>query len=490
MTKNYKYPGVYIQEIQALPSSVDAVPTAIPAFIGYTEYASANNKSLENKPTRIKSLLEYHQLFGKGPDIKYHVKKDHAKDFILEEIQGTRYLLYNSLRLFYANGGSTCYIVSVGTYNDEVSKDQLSEGLRALLKEPEPTMLVIPDAVCLDEKGCYGLQRDMLKHCGSEMKNHFTLLDVFDGFKERTFPQPDDVITKFRGRIGNSYLQWGAAYYPWLHTIVIPDSEINFRRNINNPEDLKQLLIEDINKLNIEKQKAKLIKFEISRISDNDVEVEVLHQTLNTVSPLYAEIMKEIRIKMNLLPPGAGMAGVISMVDNNRGVWKAPANVAFGSVFSPTVNISSSAQQDLNVPLDGKAVNAIRSFVGKGVLVWGSRTLDGNSNEWRYINVRRLAIMIEGSIKTSLKAYAFKPNEQKTWLTVEALISNFLTQLWRQGALAGAKTQDAFFVNVGLGTTMTQQDIIAGIMNITVGIAVMKPAEFIVIRFKQKMPKP
>ena len=95
------------------------------------------------------------------------------------------------------------------------------------------------------------------------------------------------------------------------------------------------------------------------------------------------------------------------MVDNSRGVWKAPANVSLNGVVSPAVNISHDDQEDLNVTTQGKSINAIRSFIGEGVLVWGARTLDGNSLDWRYINVRRTMIMLEQSIKLATKAYVF-----------------------------------------------------------------------------------
>ena len=139
------------------------------------------------------------------------------------------------------------------------------------------------------------------------------------------------------------------------------------------------------------------------------------------------------------------------------------------------------------MPIGGKAVNAIRSFPGKGVLVWGARTLDGNSQDWRYISVRRTVIFIEQSIKYAAEPYVFEPNTAATWSNMKALIVNFLTNVWQMGALAGATAEDAFSVDVGLGSTMTPVDILDGYMRISVKIAVTRPAEFIVITFEQKM---
>ena len=182
------------------------------------------------------------------------------------------------------------------------------------------------------------------------------------------------------------------------------------------------------------------------------------------------------------------MAGIYAKVDRQRGVWKAPANVSLASVIGPTEKITHEAQQDLNVdPTAGKSINAIRSFTGKGTLVWGARTLAGNDNEWRYVNVRRLFNMIEESVQKSTAFAVFEPNDAGTWLKVKAMIDAYLTGLWEQGALAGSTAETAFFVNVGLGKTMTAQDILEGRLIVEIGIAAVRPAEFIILKFSHKM---
>jgi len=123
------------------------------------------------------------------------------------------------------------------------------------------------------------------------------------------------------------------------------------------------------------------------------------------------------------------------------------------------------------------------------VLVWGARTLDGNSQDWRYVSVRRTMIFIEQSIKIAAEAYVFEPNTASTWTNLKALVTNFLTNVWQQGALAGATAEDAFSVDIGLGVTMTPVDILDGYMKMTVKVAVTRPAEFIVITFQQQMQK-
>jgi phage tail sheath protein FI len=216
---------------------------------------------------------------------------------------------------------------------------------------------------------------------------------------------------------------------------------------------------------------------------------ELLHKTLANASGVYKTVMTEMRRQLNVLPPSSAMAGIYTMVDNTRGVWKAPANVSLNGVISPTVSISHEQQEDLNVSAQGKSINAIRSFLGEGVLVWGARTLDGNSLDWRYINVRRTMIMLEESCRLAAKAMVFEPNTANTWVTIKSMVANFLTGVWKRGGLMGAVPEDAFSVHVGLGETMTPNDVLEGILRVTVLVAMVRPAEFIEITFQQQMPK-
>lgn len=188
------------------------------------------------------------------------------------------------------------------------------------------------------------------------------------------------------------------------------------------------------------------------------------------------------------LPPSSAMAGVYARVDSTRGVWKAPANVGLTYVIKPSVRVTNDIQDGLNVDTTaGKSVNAIRSFTGKGVMVWGARTLAGNDNEWRYVSVRRFFNMVEESVKKASDQFVFEPNDANTWVRIKAMITNFLINQWKAGALAGATADEAFYVKVGLNQTMTADDILNGIMNIEIGMAVVRPAEFIVLKFSHKM---
>jgi hypothetical protein len=203
---------------------------------------------------------------------------------------------------------------------------------------------------------------------------------------------------------------------------------------------------------------------------------------------VYNKVKAEVGKQTVVLPPSSAVAGLYAKVDRQRGVWKAPANYSLAGVISPTEKLTSYDQESLNVDATaGKSINAIRMFAGKGTLVWGARTLAGNDNEWRYVSVRRLFNYIEESVQKATGFAVFEPNAPVTWLKVKTMISVFLEGLWKQGALAGSDTSQAFFVNVGLGTTMTEDDILAGYMNIEIGISAVRPAEFIVLKFSHKL---
>ncbi|NSL86349.1 phage tail sheath family protein [Chitinophaga sp. Mgbs1] len=214
----------------------------------------------------------------------------------------------------------------------------------------------------------------------------------------------------------------------------------------------------------------------------------VFDQSLAQSFGQYKTYITKAGQELMVLPPGPAVAGVYASVDANRGVWKAPANTSLASVLGPLVLLNAQDQETLNVDANaGKSINAIRAFTGKGTLVWGSRTLAGNDNEWRYVPVRRFFNYAEESIRKASESFVFEPNDINTWIRVKAMIENFLTLEWRRGALAGAKPIDAFYVKIGLGETMTALDILEGRMIVEVGMAVVRPAEFIILRFAHKM---
>ncbi len=212
------------------------------------------------------------------------------------------------------------------------------------------------------------------------------------------------------------------------------------------------------------------------------------HEGLLESFPLYKTIITGIQNTSSSVPPSGAVAGIYAYVDRTRGVWKAPANVSISGIVGPKETFTASELDALNMDADsGKSINAIRHFTGKGTLVFGARTLAGNDNEWRYVSVRRFFNFAEESIKKATEQFVFEPNDANTWVRVQAMIENFLTTLWRQGALQGIKPEHAFYVAVGLGKTMTAVDIVEGRMIIEIGMAAVRPAEFIILRFSHKM---
>ena len=495
-------PGVYIEEKNAFPGSAVAVETAIPVFIGYTEKAERKGKSLTGEAARITSFAEYVEMFGQG---KHHTFiltatgpppapiTNFSSDMVLGPAE--IFYLYNCIRLFYNNGGSNCYIFSLGTYEGDgytkpvITKSDFTKHdvFNKLKKCYESTLILIPDFVS-DRNICYELYVDVLKHC-KETQSRFGIFDVIPKSGETL----EETWEAFRTAIGLQSLNYGAAYYPWLNTSVVQASEINFSNLDVATDELKIILPEknvataiDTWKLAVASPPAKA---ETADETAQRIEKEntALHHALIASSPIYTQILAEIKNKLNLLPPSAAMAGIYSLVDSTSGVWKAPANVSLSMVNNPAVNISNEEQQSMNIDATtGKSINVIRPFPGIGTLVWGARTLNGNSQDWRYINVRRTMIMIGQSIKLACRAYVFEPNDANTWVTIKSMITNFLTNLWKQGALAGATPEQAFDVQVGLGVTMTPIDILDGKLLVTAKLAIVHPAEFIVLTFQQQ----
>ena len=676
---SYKTPGVYVEEISIFPPSVAEVATAIPAFIGYTEKAKFQGKDLAEKAVEVSSLAEFEERFGKGPDIDLKVVTLTENNTVSKVETNTTYLLYDSIRLYFSNGGGRCYIVSVGQYGrtpkDEIEKTAIESGLGVIAREDEPTLLLFPDATGLDGTELYDLQQVALKQA-ADLGDRFVILDLL----EKEGASSKEAYKEFRNNVGINNLAYGAAYTPYLKaglprevkysnskdalykygrnikldslteepeikaTItslenIISDTKTlqdiisgikgdkttmqeayqakvnSFKDVVNNSAssaiavraafrelctlcyDLLRLVFDDLasgggpllgdgpdslhyfltsnfngtfsdvaktlnsylkngghadlNELyttftwnaadwstvidstatppktfswtasdwtdlfdsaNVTEStdiygsgasaRERLssaepyIHKEFTRLSDAVADLQLSAESLEKRKEellpqqmsVYKNIVSAINENLTVIPPSSTIAGIYCFVDKNRGVWKAPANVSLSGVAGLTERIDNEEQADLNVDVNaGKSINAIRFFTGRGNIVWGARTLAGNDNEWRYISVRRFFNMVEESVKKSTNWAVFEPNDASLWTKIKAMIENYLTLKWRDGAMAGAKPNEAFYVNVGLGITMTQQDILEGRLIVDIGMAVVRPAEFIILRFMHKM---
>ena len=386
-------PGSFNQHGQT--PRITSVRTDVPAFIGHTAQAHSGQTSLTRRPTNISSLREYEQYFGGPP------------------ADAAPYLLYDSVTLFFENGGRDCVIASVGSYDEPITRQTLTSALTPLAAHAGVALVVVPETVRLSRQDALDVQRAVLTHCGETTQNRFAVLDVPAGDQP---PQSASPVTAFAEALPPANRSYGAAYYPWL-------------------------------------------LFAAPRLGGRTI----------------------------VIPASAVVAGVYAAMDNARGVWKAPANVALSGIAGPAVQLTHADLDALLSVTTGIAVNAIRAFPGRGTLVWGARTLDGTSNDWRYVNVRRTVLMMQESIGIVLNAFAVEPNTAQTWVAIRAVVEDYLVNVWRAGALLGATPKEAFSARVGLGETMTAQDIADGRLILELMLAFVRPAEFIVIRLAQNM---
>ncbi|MCL5130477.1 phage tail sheath C-terminal domain-containing protein [Algibacter sp. L4_22] len=442
-------PGVYVEETSSFPNSITQVASAIPAFIGKTQIVPENG---EFTPVKINSLLEYEYHFGTSKPYEYHVTiKQKTRTNTIElvklekDLDAEKEIMFYAIKLYFSNGGGPCYISPLFT---NANKEKYEKALKAVAEIDEVTLLVCPDAIQLGND-YYILCQEVLHQC-SALKDRFAIFDVL------MEDQIDESTIKFRnGIVGD--LKYGAAYMPYLN------SSFSYKYN-----DSKVSVINN-------QETSRPVKTTLNLLKDSNPDV-------------YNFVKSELAKHTVILPPSCAVAGIYVQTDNNRGVWKAPANVSISSIIGPTHTISESEQNSLNADqASGKSINAIRSFPGKGTLIWGARTLAGNNNEWRYIPVRRLFNMVEESIKKSTTFVSFEVNDATTWIKTRTIIENYLSSLWRQGALAGTKAEHAFYVRVGLNETMTTQDILEGRMTFEIGLAPIRPAEFIILKFTHQM---
>lgn len=476
MPSTYKTPGVYIEEISKFPPSVAAVETAIPAFIGATQMAKVGAEDFHAgpdapvlRPIRITSLLEYERFFGfSEPETSISVLIEETTDgnnTVVSRVANASIEapnvnnLYYAMQAFYANGGGPCYIVSTGPMSGNLSDTVMQAALSEVEQEDEVTLLVFPESQGLADGAYAGLMDEALKQC-VKLQDRFAVMDL----KLPTDPTETilDAAAAFRDlSLTFDALKYGACYAPNVQTIfnyIYEEAGVTINRSVDGAAPTGDGTMDA---LNPETNGGDGTQYAIVQAALNELPIE--------------------------LPPSPLVVGQYARTDNTRGVWKAPANVALSSVVKPTLKISSEQQEDLNVHTTGKSINAIRAFTGEGTLIWGARTLDGNSNEWRYVPVRRFFNMAEESIKKATERFVFEPNDANTWTQVRAIIENFLILQWRAGALAGAKPEQAFYVKVGLNETMTALDILEGRMIVEIGMAVVRPAEFIILRFSHKI---
>lgn len=469
----YKTPGVYIEEIPKLPPSIASVETAIPAFIGYTFKAPSDTEPgiPIPKPVKISSIFEYELYYGKAiPETDIIVTIDMTQSSnpvtVTKTINKPLYNMYYQMQMYFSNGGGDCYIVSVGKMVDgggNFKKDDFINGLTEIEKIRDVTLILMPDAVSLSSDDYYDLHKTAIDQC-VKLKDRFTVFDVWmDDTPITPGNPPHDNITPMRNATISTKIEdmkYAAVYYPRLMAQV-------------------DYLYDD----------TKVLLTVIDKDGKHLLDGKPLAGAKAGLNNFYFMATNAISNYTMLLMASPAVVGVYATVDDTRGVWKAPANVGLSNVSKPELAITKDKQDDLNVDAQfGKSINVIRSFPGRGAaIIWGARTLLGNDNEWRYIPVRRFFIMVEQSVKNATEQFVFEPNDENTWVRVSSMIQNYLTEQWKAGALMGASVDEAFYVHVGLGQTMTEVDVWEGRMIIQIGMAVVRPAEFIILQFMHKL---
>ncbi|MFI8415491.1 phage tail sheath family protein [Serratia sp. NPDC078593] len=462
-------PGVYIEEDASPAISVSQGATAVPLFVAHFTPLKAEQKGVI---TRISSWLDYSTLFDAttafsakatltstpveptpdpDPETKSRLAaeselsdgvKKQTQDAAAEAKQEYTYTIDSvevlpptaslAIQLYFQNGGGPCYLYPLEKHDDAAQLNALP----GLIDEVgEITLLACPETDEAYRTAVYGALLASL----DQNKGYFLLADSSKGDKPTGLSSSAHV----------------AVYYPEL------------------------VSVSHVTKLDDERVAV------IGYVDEAGTKVATLIDLRAVNASLAKDITQQLDSKRPaqlLIPPSPIMAGVYCKTDRERGVWKAPANVVLNGISDVSVRVTNDQQATMNQV----GINVIRDFSDRGLVVWGARTLQDDDN-WRYIPVRRLFDMAQRDIKKALRPMVFEPNSQPTWKRVQAAIENYLYSLWQRGGLAGNKAEEAYSVRIGKGITMTQDDINQGKMIIQVGMAAVRPAEFIILQFTQDM---
>jgi hypothetical protein len=508
-----------MEEVDRGTKPIEAVGTAVAAFIGYTEKASTTKKgevvSLVGKPTLVTNWSQYVNSFGGFIDGAY---------------------LPDSVYGYFANGGSVCYIVSLKTLGASVDASakaavaSLPDGsgkkplLEVKAKAGGPTgnnITVETKADAPAEGAKESTTFTLTVKVNGETKENYAGLttDKGDNNVETVLKQSQlvdiSLATGTKGAIvptDGSYSLAGGAIDTKAISIRDYQGDTNARTGLAGLEpmdDVTMVIAPDlmssyeageIDMKGVQAVQQALIDYcELIRycfaILDAPPgmmpqEIKEWRNTVNydtTRAALYypwIEIadMTGSNGSTRLVPPSGHIAGVYARVDGTRGVHKAPANEIIRTCLGLEVQVTKGEQSLLN-PI---GVNCIRSFPGRGIRIWGARTLSSDAS-WRYVPVRRLFNMIEESIERGTQWVVFEPNDQFLWGRVRRDVGSFLKTVWGSGALFGGSPGEAFYVKCDSETNPPElRDL--GQLVVEIGIAPVKPAEFVIFRISQWSP--
>ncbi|RQW81320.1 MAG: phage tail sheath family protein [Methanothrix sp.] len=496
----YLTPGVYVEEIEIGAKPIEGVSTNVAGFLGETERGP-------EEPTFITNFDQFKRLYG-------------------GYIAGS-YLAY-AIDGYFRNGGGSCFVARIANKDSKYAALILKNAASNPENSPEKNEDANIDADSVDPievakiqaigPGLWGISVQIgIKDAGlsSENANLFKLeiynekglVEVYDNLSPSD--TSSDYYEKRVNGISNlvtiSHLKDGRPVNI-ANTKMIDGSDAavtaeDYKGRVDEKTgklsglmafskiseislicapDENKFKLSDLLKEHCEKHKDRFAILQAGELKKNITELSppVRSKYAAYYYP-WIKVLDPVTNMPKYVPPCGHLAGVYSRTDVERGVHKAPANTPVSGALDLQFSIVDAEQEILNP----RGVNCIRSFPGKGILVWGARTTSLDSS-WKYINVSRLFIFVEKSIKEGIRWAVFEPNNEKLWSRVKQTVDQFLTAVWRTGALMGTTADQAFFVRCDR-TTMTQDDIDSGRLVVLVGIAPTKPAEFVILRIAQ-----
>ncbi|PNK92777.1 phage tail sheath family protein [Serratia odorifera] len=439
----------------------------------------------------------------------------------------------NSVRLYFENGGGPCYVLPVRHDNKKVDVSSPSIALigPAIAQCPDITLLCwceyegsVADQTVYTALGTLlgasetpggnpgrFLLTDAWPTGTAEAPGEWAMMAPVVADKTQVASYFPALLTGYARNYRDYVSRPGWPGYEHLVTVKCT-AEQAATLNAEQAATLNAEQAAALNKENTDLVKKELVTLDALRAASLTANHKQAQDVLKRVEQAFAGTLPSVPV---VLRASVAMAGVYARVDRERGVWKAPANVAVAGVTALVVQGETSApvssggggsaspepakaptpwdkpvpvrfDDTLNTKLIGPQINAIRAFRGQGLMVWGARTQKDN-DLWRYIPVRRLFNTLERDARTALQAAVFEPNSPLTWEQVRGGLDHYLNALWRKGALQGETPEQAYYVQIGLGTTMTQDDINQGRMVVRIGVAAVRPAEFIILQLTQNV---
>jgi len=459
MAGEYYTPGVYVEEISSGSKPMTAAPTNIVGFIGETRTGSLNSPEMVTSWTQYFDTFIGYNLVDKITP-RGTVEKDIDGNIVKEEIPFDKVTdLDWGLYTFFANGGSKCYVVSVNHFSDNAEKVNT---LKDELKKLEAELPKAKDKNSAQKK--IADVKKEIEQAGSQKSDISKALIGNDGG-----PNKRTGLSCFKDIGEIAILIAPGVTKPAIQQELLAYAEA---KNIFTILDAPQTL-EGLAEHNLPTNLNGLAGLSAKCASKQS---SLYFPWVNVYDPA-TDADRETA-------PSGAVAGIYARVDNARGVHKAPANEPVRLVTSLTYSLSDTEQESLNM----NGINVIRDFSDIGITVWGARTTVSMIDpEWRYINVRRLFNMIEKTIEDNSKWAVFEPNDSALWGALTRNTKAFLNRLFAGGAFAGNSPDQGFFVRCDASTN-PQENIDAGIVTVEIGIAPVKPAEFIVFKISQKAP--